>query len=116
MKAHCNESPAWPCRTLPTGGPWTCSKPMAWRHELTVTLPPEPVYLEADQTRLAQVLLNLLNNAAKYTEQGGHIWLSAEREGQQVIIRVKDTGIGIPREMVPCIFEMFVQVDQRAAV
>jgi PAS domain S-box-containing protein len=81
-------------------------------HELTVTLPPEPIFLDADATRLAQVLLNLLNNAAKYTEPGGHIGLSAEREGQQVILRVQDTGIGIAREMVPRIFDLFVQVDR----
>jgi CheY-like chemotaxis protein/two-component sensor histidine kinase len=83
-----------------------------WDHELTVTLPPEPVYLEADPTRFAQVLLNLLNNAAKYTEQGGRIWLTAGQEGEHVVIRVRDTGIGIPREMLPRIFEMFTQVDR----
>jgi CheY-like chemotaxis protein len=89
------------------------SRPLVekWGHELTVTVPPEPVYLEADPTRLAQVLLNLLNNAAKYTEQGGRIWLTAEQDGRQVVIRVKDTGVGIPAEMLPRIFEMFVQVD-----
>jgi PAS domain S-box-containing protein len=83
-----------------------------WGHELTVTLPPQAVYLQADTTRLAQVLLNLLNNAAKYTEQGGRIWLTAEKEGEHVIVRVKDTGIGIPQEMLPRIFEMFTQVDR----
>ncbi len=83
-----------------------------WGHELTVTLPSEPVYLNADPTRLAQVLLNLLNNAAKYTEQGGRIWLTAKREGEHVVIRVKDTGIGIIKEMLPRIFQMFTQVDQ----
>ena len=83
-----------------------------WGHELTVTIPPQPIHLEADPTRLAQVLLNLLNNAAKYTDQGGRIWLTAERQGDQVLIRVKDTGIGIPAEMLPRIFEMFTQVDR----
>src|SRR5262249_18386551 len=81
-------------------------------HDLTVTLPPEPVYLKADPIRLAQVLLNLLNNAAKYTEQGGRIWLTAEQDGEHVLIRVKDTGIGIPHEMLPRIFEMFTQIDR----
>jgi PAS domain S-box-containing protein len=83
-----------------------------WGHELTVTLPPGPVHLEADPTRLAQVLLNLLNNAAKYTEQGGRIWLTIEPEGDEVCVRVKDTGIGIPPEMLPRVFEMFTQVER----
>jgi PAS domain S-box-containing protein len=82
-----------------------------WGHELTVTVPREPMFLEADLTRLSQVVLNLLNNAAKYTDRGGHIWLTAEREGHHVLIRVKDNGIGIPPDMLPRIFEMFVQVD-----
>jgi PAS domain S-box-containing protein len=80
-------------------------------HELTVLIPPEPIHLEADLTRLSQVLLNLLDNAAKYTDRGGRIWLTAERQNDQVLIRVKDTGIGIPPEMLPRIFEMFTQVD-----
>jgi PAS domain S-box-containing protein len=90
------------------------SRPLTekWGHELNVQLPPEPVYLEVDQTRLAQVLLNLLNNAAKYTEQGGRIWLTAEQEEGFVVIRVKDTGIGIAQEMLPHVFEMFTQVDR----
>jgi signal transduction histidine kinase/CheY-like chemotaxis protein len=83
-----------------------------WNHELTVTIPPRPIYLEADPIRLAQVVLNLLNNAAKYTEPGGRIWLTAEREAEQVVLRVKDTGIGIPPEMLPRIFEIFTQVDR----
>jgi PAS domain S-box-containing protein len=83
-----------------------------WQHELDVRLPAEPIYLEADPTRLSQVLLNLLNNAAKYTEQGGRIGLTAEKENEHVVIRVKDTGIGIPREMLSRIFEMFTQEDR----
>jgi PAS domain S-box-containing protein len=81
-------------------------------HELTVTLPAEPVYLEGDLVRLAQVFLNLLNNAAKYTERGGRIWLMAERDGDTLIARVKDTGLGIPPENLPRLFEMFYQVDR----
>ncbi|HYE74351.1 MAG TPA: ATP-binding protein, partial [Blastocatellia bacterium] len=81
-------------------------------HRLSVELPPQPVLLEADPTRLAQVLLNLLNNAAKYTERGGHIWLRAWQDNSQVVISVKDTGIGIPTTMLPRIFEMFAQVDR----
>jgi PAS domain S-box-containing protein len=80
-------------------------------HTLTVEIPEEPLFLNADPTRLAQVLLNLLNNAAKYTERGGHIWLTVERNGSQVVVRVKDTGVGIPPDMLPRIFEMFRQVD-----
>jgi PAS domain S-box-containing protein len=81
-------------------------------HELTVTLPPEPIHLYADPTRLAQVLSNLLNNAAKYTDEGGRIWLTVERQNDQVLVRVKDTGIGIPTEMLAHIFEIFSQVDR----
>ena len=81
-------------------------------HELTVSLPPEPVHLDADLTRLAQVFGNLLNNSAKYTERGGQIWLTAEREGGEVVVAVRDTGIGIPAEALPNIFDMFSQVDR----
>jgi CheY-like chemotaxis protein len=82
------------------------------KHQLSVTLPSEAVWLEADPARLKQVLANLLNNAAKYTEPGGHVQLSAEREGSEVIVRVRDTGIGILPEMLPRIFESFVQGDR----
>jgi signal transduction histidine kinase len=76
------------------------------------TLPPEPVALDADPVRLAQVIANLLNNAARYTERGGHIWLTAERQGSDAVVTVRDTGIGIPVETLPRIFEMFMQGDQ----
>jgi signal transduction histidine kinase len=78
---------------------------------LTVTLPPHPVFLDADPVRLAQVFLNLLNNASKYTEPGGQIRLSATREADEVVVTVADTGIGIPREHLPHLFEMFSQGD-----
>ena len=81
-------------------------------HELTISLPPEPVYLDADLTRLAQVFSNLLTNSAKYTERGGRIWLTAERRGDEVVVSVRDTGIGIPAEALPRIFDMFSQVDR----
>ncbi len=81
------------------------------RHELTVELQPEPIYLDADPIRLAQVLSNLLNNAARYTEAGGHIWLTARVQGDQVEIAVRDTGVGIPADALPRIFDMFAQVD-----
>jgi PAS domain S-box-containing protein len=80
-------------------------------HVLMVKLPAGLMALEADRTRLAQVLTNLLNNAAKYTEEGGRIGLTVEVQAEQVLVKVKDSGIGIPREMQPRVFEMFTQVD-----
>src|SRR5207344_1904921 len=70
------------------------SRPLidARRHELDVSLPPEPTLVKADVTRMAQVVLNLLNNAAKYTPEGGHIWLTVERADNQVAIEVRDNG------------------------
>lgn len=82
------------------------------RHELMVDLPEGPILIEVDPTRLAQVLLNLLNNAAKYTEPGGRIELKVEQEGRWLIFRVRDTGLGIPPEFLPHIFEMFNQLHQ----
>lgn len=81
-------------------------------HELTVTLPPDPIHLNADLVRLAQVFMNLLTNAAKYTERPGRICLIAEREQREVIIRVRDTGVGIPADKLSSVFEMFFQVDR----
>jgi signal transduction histidine kinase/ActR/RegA family two-component response regulator len=81
-------------------------------HTLVVALPAEAVYLDADPARLSQVVLNLLNNAAKYTEPGGRISLSAERDGDDAVLRVADTGVGIPREMLARIFDMFAQADR----
>jgi CheY-like chemotaxis protein len=81
----------------------------AQSHELTVTLPPEAIHLDADATRLAQVISNLLNNAVRYTEKGGHIWLTAERQGNEAVVSVRDTGIGISAEHLPRLFEMFSQ-------
>jgi PAS domain S-box-containing protein len=81
-------------------------------HHLSVSLPPEPVVLEADAVRLAQVFANLLNNAAKFTDPGGEIRLVALRSADGVDISVRDTGVGIPAEMLPRIFDMFTQVDR----
>jgi PAS domain S-box-containing protein len=81
-------------------------------HELRVSLPGRPVFLDADLTRLAQVFSNLLTNSAKYTEHGGHIGLTAERRGREVVVSVRDTGIGIPRGSLETIFDMFAQVDR----
>jgi signal transduction histidine kinase len=80
-------------------------------HQLTVTLPPQPIVLNGDLTRLAQVFLNLLNNAAKFTGRGGRIDLTAERQGNYVVVSVKDTGMGIPAANLTSIFEMFSQVE-----
>jgi PAS domain S-box-containing protein len=82
------------------------------KHELTVSMPPDAMWLDADPTRLAQVVYNLLNNAAKYTEKGGHIWLAVSKEGHEAILRVRDTGIGISPEMLTHVFELFAQLDR----
>ena len=81
-------------------------------HSLTVSLPNEPVFLNADLTRLAQVFSNLLTNSAKYTTTGGRIWLDATRADGDVVVSVRDSGAGIPAEAMPRIFEMFAQVDR----
>jgi signal transduction histidine kinase len=80
-------------------------------HSLELTLPEQPVWLDADPTRLAQVVGNLLNNAAKYTPHGGHIAVSLRREDDQAIIAVSDTGLGIPRDKQAEVFQLFAQVD-----
>ena len=86
----------------------------AQRHELNVSLPAEALPLDADPVRLAQVVGNLLTNAAKYTEPNGHIWLTARREGGEAVLRVRDDGIGIAPEVLPHVFDLFVQVDHAA--
>jgi CheY-like chemotaxis protein len=78
---------------------------------LTIRLPDQSLPLEADPVRLAQVVGNLLTNAAKYTEPGGRIQLISERQNGGVVVRVLDTGIGIAAEMLPKIFDLFVQAD-----
>ena len=83
----------------------------AHNHRLSIALPPDAVYVNADSIRMAQVLSNLLNNAAKYTKPGGQIRLSAASEGPEVFFRVRDNGIGIPPEMLSGIFDLFAQVD-----
>ncbi|HEX9450375.1 MAG TPA: ATP-binding protein [Burkholderiales bacterium] len=85
------------------------------RHELTVSLPPQPVWLHADAARLEQIVVNLLANAAKYTERGGHVSLSVEQERDECILRVRDTGIGIDPELLPRVFDLFTQSDQSLA-
>ncbi|MGH7853839.1 MAG: ATP-binding protein [Candidatus Binatia bacterium] len=81
-------------------------------HEITVTMSQDSIYVEADRVRLTQVFMNLLNNALKYTPNPGHIWLNVEQAGDTVVVRVKDTGIGIAAENLPHLFELFYQVDR----
>jgi CheY-like chemotaxis protein len=81
-------------------------------HQLGVHLPDEAIVLEADPVRLAQVLTNLLNNAAKYTDPGGRIWLSARREVANLVLSVRDNGVGIPPEQLPTVFDLFSQADR----
>ncbi len=96
---------------------WTAvetSRPLidAGRHHLTVAPPLETVCVHADEARLSQVLSNLLNNAAKYTPPGGTIWITASRDGGEAVISVRDTGVGIPPEMLSRVFDLFQQVDR----
>lgn len=90
------------------------SRPILARqnHQFDVVLPAEPVRVNADAVRLAQVLWNLLNNSAKYTPEGGRVRLSVTTEGDQAVIRVADNGVGIAPEMLPKVFNLFAQVDR----
>jgi two-component sensor histidine kinase len=82
------------------------------KHQLTVSQPREPIWLHADSTRVEQVVVNLLNNAAKYTADGGHISLSVHQENKEAVIRVRDTGVGIALDLLPRIFELFTQGER----
>jgi signal transduction histidine kinase len=86
----------------------------ARRHHLVVSVPTEPIRLDADAGRLVQVFGNLLTNAAKYQNEGGCIWLTARQEGDEVVVGVRDRGIGIPPALLPRVFELFTQVNSRA--
>jgi PAS domain S-box-containing protein len=81
-------------------------------HELTIVVPDEPIWVDGDHTRLAQVVSNLLNNSAKYTHRGGHVLLGVARDGESAVVSVKDDGIGIPPAMLDKVFVMFTQVDR----
>jgi PAS domain S-box-containing protein len=80
--------------------------------ELSISLPIQPVHLEADPARLEQVIVNLLRNATKYTGPGGRIWVTVEPQGEQVVVRVRDTGIGIAADVLPRVFDLFSQADR----
>jgi PAS domain S-box-containing protein len=90
------------------------SKPLieAARHELSIELPADPITVMADPVRIAQIVANLLNNAAKYTMEGGRIVLSARRENGEAVIAVRDNGIGIPVDLLPRVFDLFAQADR----
>jgi signal transduction histidine kinase len=81
-------------------------------HILEVNVPRERMRVEGDPTRLAQILWNLLNNSAKYTPEGGRIWLTVEEVNREAVIRVKDTGLGIPASVLPRIFDLFTQAER----
>ena len=81
-------------------------------HELVVVMPDEPIFVNGDVTRLAQVVSNLLNNSAKYTHRGGHVRLTVGREDGMAVVSVKDDGIGIPPAMIGRVFDMFTQGDR----
>jgi PAS domain S-box-containing protein len=81
-------------------------------HQLHVSLPDESVRVNGDATRLAQILANLLNNAAKYTDEGGQLWVTLERLQGEAVLRVRDTGVGLPAEMLDDVFDLFTQVER----
>ena len=83
----------------------------ARKHEFSVSLPTKPIWVAADPARMEQVVVNLLNNAAKYTDAGGLIQMTLSQEDTEAVIRVRDNGVGIAAEMLPHIFELFAQVD-----
>ncbi|MDX1930764.1 MAG: ATP-binding protein [Pirellulaceae bacterium] len=82
------------------------------KHALTISIPDETLWLNADAARLEQVVVNLLTNAAKYTEEGGQIWLSVAAEGSECVLRVRDTGVGIAPALLPKIFDLFTQAER----
>lgn len=81
-------------------------------HQMTASFPDAPLWVQADPNRLEQVFVNLLINAAKYTDAGGKIDLSVERKEREAVVRIRDTGIGIASDVLPNLFDLFVQVDR----
>lgn len=77
-----------------------------------MSLPPGPIWLHADAARLEQVVANRLANAAKYTEEDGHVWLTVQQEADECVMRVRDTGVGITPALLPCIFDLFTQAER----
>jgi CheY-like chemotaxis protein len=82
------------------------------RHSLKLSLPSQPIWLTADAARLEQVVVNLLTNAAKYTDENGSIWLSVQQEGDEAVLRVRDSGVGINPALLPRIFDLFTQAER----
>ena len=82
------------------------------RHKLTVKQAPEPIWLHADPVRLEQVVVNLLTNAAKYTSEGGEIWVTLQQEGNEALLSVRDSGVGIAPDLLPRIFDLFTQAER----
>ena len=85
------------------------------KHSLSVSLPNEPVFIEADPVRLEQVITNLVNNAARYTPPSGHIDVTVTRQNADAVLRVRDDGIGMPDDLVPRVFDLFTQADRSLA-
>lgn len=81
-------------------------------HELTVSLSSQPIWVYADPARLEQIVVNLLTNAAKYTADGGTIAITVQREGDEAVLRVRDSGVGITPELLPYIFDLFTQAER----
>jgi PAS domain S-box-containing protein len=108
LKRELTDAASVVSRAVETSRPLIESK----KHHLSVLVPKEPLELEADPIRLAQALTNLLNNAAKYTEPGGRISVTVEREGNEAVFRVRDTGIGLAADMLETVFEPFVQAHR----
>src|SRR5690242_10516782 len=81
-------------------------------HHFTVDVPARPVFVDADETRLSQVFANLLTNAAKYTDPGGHISVGLSSQRDQAVVVIRDDGIGIPPDILPKVFDLFVQGEQ----
>lgn len=82
------------------------------KHELTISLPEEPIWLRADALRLEEAIVNVLSNAAKYTPEAGHIWISIKQQDAEMVLRIRDNGVGIAPELLVQIFELFTQAER----